>query len=1307
MLLDLMRKEKGLISIFLCLIMLPMVTYTTMIIDASRLQSARVVVASAGDLTMNSALSEYEQVLEDMYGLFAVAKTPEQLENALTAYYSQTIESTLKESGTEDQYVQGMAQELTDLVMSGNTTPDDVDNFLQLKLEEFNYEAVEGANLGNPAILKRQIIDYMKYKGPISIVSTIFNKLDFLKDSSKQTEVLEQKVTYTEKLNGLSDPCKKAYKDIEGDSNNPDDCYNAYIKKYNDYQQDIDTLMMILEANLTCMAKCDLMYRNSPFKNKQWSYDGLLANAQSRNTNIDVIRSMSMNSLSDAENRLNKIEEEFRKIADYNINSNSVLNWSDTVNVNVTGKGTSSDPSVSVNLSPGSTEAYLPSLATLSGTDSWIDALDAKFGVPEETLDSLGRKFDMQKELIGYEQNISEFLGKYEDLKELRSLYDETFSTYTEEFKNSLDSDEDTAQALLEDEIKNDGSVYSYHFIQHKFADAFTDEVQNTYQSKLDDLITKANDISVYSDGSKFFASNATDHFFEYYGYINNALNKINQFIAHLDEVINAMGAVETAKADWKASVDGLGGDTATGASMKSDYETQTEAFKKEDVEAMKAVAIEARDRLEALYDMLWSVKYMSTAIVTAAPNTPSYINNTGYDKYIVESYADIKSTVENSVMLSDYDGKGVDMDKFIDENIIDGKLYSSGNNSQTEEDERERFYYTLKQIADPPKGSTLKTEEQAAYDNTTSYAQVNADGTPTSTPVEPSSGSGSSGGSTSEQDNIKVGDIMKKINNGNLAAEENKSTVSGVSVNSDGEVSGNPALELSVATSLLDNFTRLAENARDHAYVEEYLTEMFTCQTDKKQEELTLLNGYSNDENAARSLNINANWYGKEIEFILWGDENLDASVGKTEAMIFTIRFACNAIYAFTASDIQSFALQVATAIAGWTVVGVPIVQAAITIGLALAESAVDLAQLKDGKDVPIFKNVNTFICSPYGALANAGEKVITEVTKKVGETVEGAFDSALDSLVVTGNEKIGDVIDKVDEQIVRFVEEQREQIKTTIHNQFITPIVNQMTPLIGMANQSAQRVSEAVDTALNTIKANISAMNDGLIKDLALQFYNSKESDIRKELNDAIAVFDSDGNNIKEMFTDIIDGKINDFSDIIDAKLKTYEEQFKQKIKESSGEAATELKSKFHEGMNDFTAEIGGGSSGAESSSVLTTNDTNGSSGGITLNYKEYCKIFVLINLISDEKEDKMLKRAAALIEANVNAKNKNNDFDIVSSPTLVSVSAKVKMGTLFDWNVQDNQNDVEGSSEIQPDFSELGDNEVTINYTGVFGY
>ena len=54
----------------LCVLLLPMITFATMILDASRLQAVKTAISGAGDLTMNAAMSEYDKVVKDMYGLF-------------------------------------------------------------------------------------------------------------------------------------------------------------------------------------------------------------------------------------------------------------------------------------------------------------------------------------------------------------------------------------------------------------------------------------------------------------------------------------------------------------------------------------------------------------------------------------------------------------------------------------------------------------------------------------------------------------------------------------------------------------------------------------------------------------------------------------------------------------------------------------------------------------------------------------------------------------------------------------------------------------------------------------------------------------------------------------------------------------------------------------------------------------------------------------------------------------------------------------------------------------------------------------
>ena len=185
------RDTKAYVSIFLCLVLMPMVTYVTMIIDATRLQSCRVQIQSAGDLAINAAMSEYDQVLQDMYGLFANATSAEDLEPAIRNYFEETISGNLYYSSKSDKaYVKDFADELTGYVMQGKEIDEDsLLNFMEMQLEAdtddlkgFSYVPVTESAISKPSIMKAQIIDYMKYKGPVSVGNNMLRKIGFLKD---------------------------------------------------------------------------------------------------------------------------------------------------------------------------------------------------------------------------------------------------------------------------------------------------------------------------------------------------------------------------------------------------------------------------------------------------------------------------------------------------------------------------------------------------------------------------------------------------------------------------------------------------------------------------------------------------------------------------------------------------------------------------------------------------------------------------------------------------------------------------------------------------------------------------------------------------------------------------------------------------------------------------------------------------------------------------------------------------------------------------------------------------------------------
>ena len=151
---------KGSISIFLVLIMLPMFTCAGMIVDGARMSFARTALSGAGDLTMNAALSEYDDVLKDVYGLFAMSKTSQELEENVALYFYNTLENKgiLQSS---DSYTRNYLNSIGSMFSGGDVK---FDNIIDLQVESFKLIDIEDSTIANPIIMKRQIIEYMKYR---------------------------------------------------------------------------------------------------------------------------------------------------------------------------------------------------------------------------------------------------------------------------------------------------------------------------------------------------------------------------------------------------------------------------------------------------------------------------------------------------------------------------------------------------------------------------------------------------------------------------------------------------------------------------------------------------------------------------------------------------------------------------------------------------------------------------------------------------------------------------------------------------------------------------------------------------------------------------------------------------------------------------------------------------------------------------------------------------------------------------------------------------------------------------------------
>ena len=66
------RKTQGVISVFLILILVPVMVFSAMLVDGSRMVSAKAIAQEASDLAALSVLSDYNGTLKDEFGLFSL-----------------------------------------------------------------------------------------------------------------------------------------------------------------------------------------------------------------------------------------------------------------------------------------------------------------------------------------------------------------------------------------------------------------------------------------------------------------------------------------------------------------------------------------------------------------------------------------------------------------------------------------------------------------------------------------------------------------------------------------------------------------------------------------------------------------------------------------------------------------------------------------------------------------------------------------------------------------------------------------------------------------------------------------------------------------------------------------------------------------------------------------------------------------------------------------------------------------------------------------------------------------------------------
>ena len=196
------KRIKGAISIFLIIISVPAMLFASILVDASRYNSAKAIAQEATDLAALSVLSAYDQELKDEYGLMAFDSGAD-----LETLFKSSLEASLLASGidVEEDYSEKLWEIMKEAVGAGS--PYDGASFFDL----YDFQLDEGGNSVTPVyslaewqVLENQMVEYSKFRGlyvafdRLSILNSLSDLKSEAEDQAETVEVMEDKMSVDE-----------------------------------------------------------------------------------------------------------------------------------------------------------------------------------------------------------------------------------------------------------------------------------------------------------------------------------------------------------------------------------------------------------------------------------------------------------------------------------------------------------------------------------------------------------------------------------------------------------------------------------------------------------------------------------------------------------------------------------------------------------------------------------------------------------------------------------------------------------------------------------------------------------------------------------------------------------------------------------------------------------------------------------------------------------------------------------------------------------------------------------------------------
>ena len=216
------ENTKGGVTVFICLILIPVLMFTGLMIDFARIKLYHAEAASVSANYADAVLSQYDEMLYNVYGLLAVTQDEEAIkaldvirEYMASAYDPSTTGKVTNASKSDLKHLPnnvvfiGMNNAALDSLWSpyGNTK--------MVLSSVADKKSGRDNSLANKYVFADQVCDYMKIIGPVDLAwNGILSAVEGNEQAKQKKELMNQRKKVDDNYNKLDDRLKELYNKI-------------------------------------------------------------------------------------------------------------------------------------------------------------------------------------------------------------------------------------------------------------------------------------------------------------------------------------------------------------------------------------------------------------------------------------------------------------------------------------------------------------------------------------------------------------------------------------------------------------------------------------------------------------------------------------------------------------------------------------------------------------------------------------------------------------------------------------------------------------------------------------------------------------------------------------------------------------------------------------------------------------------------------------------------------------------------------------------------------------------------------------